>query len=254
MRILDSIELTEGHEAPNTEHITTDIARLNTANLLVPINADDPQDLPDEITIRVRPVGVTMADQSSQVSLVVQGTGLLPQQLYNENTLSHQFPHPVTRCQFAAIQLIYESSPWTDALGLTPGDSVYEKPFAVQVGNHISETRTEPMTTPHPLYGYGGLYSEGLALRDMQPIYFQLFEGLQRTEIVLGTAEQWRDRAVTLDESINHEQSLSLGAALAEGYARLRVDEEGLEYTSIAGEPNAGHPELIDLTFRKIKP
>lgn len=267
MRILPPAEHTDGYEAPSTEYTTPDLAVLDTDDLWESQSTDRADELPAEIRVKVLLDPLPLTDPSARVRLVAGETLLPPQNLYDHDTVCHALEHPLEHYQLQAVALRFEGSPGGELLQLEPDHVIYNKPFAVQMANIIEEARVNPKEEPRHIYGYGGLYADGLPPGEIQQVYFELFEGLERTEISLTTTSQWMERGiipltpshfggqqVITDPNVTYEHSLSLGQALEEGYARLQIPGPGPEpilYASRAYQRVTGRPNGLEITFTR---
>lgn len=268
MKITYPLILTEGYDAPHTEHSTPDLAKLDSQDFWHIKSVDFQFTLPDKIIIQAQADPVPLKTKASQVSLLAQGRALPSQALYDPSTLSHHFAYEPEDCQIQAIRLNFHGSEWQNILPFNPGDLIYEKPFRVQDNRVIHEERSQEENPPRRLYGYGGVYKPGLALNQIQQVYSELFEGINKTEITLTSSSQWQERGVTpfnkgtfhqqhilVESQLTYEQSLNLGAALIEGYAKVKVQDPATNDTFIYASSNATQPHdspnIFLITFTK---
>ncbi len=268
MKITYPLILTEGYDAPNTEQSTPDLAKLDSQDFWHVKSVDFQFTLPDKIIIQAQAEPVPLKAKTAQVSLLAQGKPLPSQALYDPATLSHHFTYEPEDCQIQAIRLKYHGSEWQSLLPFNPGDLIYEKPFRVQENRVIHEEHNQGETSPRRLYGYGGAYKAGLSLNQIQQVYSELFEGINKTEITLTSSSQWHERGVTpfnngtfhqqhilVESQLTYEQSLNLGAALIEGYAKVKVQDpttqDAFVYTSSGVTQPHDSPNILLITFTK---
>ena len=268
MKITYPLTLTKGYNAPNTEHVTPDIAKLDSQDFWHVKSIDFQFTLPEKIKVQVQAEPVPLKTKATQVSLLSQGRALPPQTLYDPATLSHHFTYALEDCQMQAIRLKYHGSEWPDFLPFAPGDLIYEKPFRVQDNRVIHEEHTQDEAPIRRLYGYGGVYKAGLPPSHIQQVYSELFEGVNKTEITLTSSSQWQERGVTpfnkgmfqqqqivTEPELTYEQSLNLGAALTEGYAKIKVQDpttqDAVVYTSSGITQPHDSPNILLITFTK---
>lgn len=268
MKITYPLTLTEGYNAPNTEHATSDIAKLDSQDFWHVKSIDFQFTLPDKIMVQAQAEPVPLKTRAAHVSLLSQGKALPSQALYDPATLSHHFTYDPEDCQMQAIRLKYYGSEWQNLLPFTPNDLIYEKPFRIQDNRIIHEEHTQDESPIRRLYGYGGVYKAGLPPNQIQQVYSELFEGVNKTEITLTSSSQWQERGVIpfnkgtfqqqqilVEPELTYEQSLNLGAALTEGYAKVKVQDpttqDAFIYTSSGVTQPHESPHILLITFTK---
>lgn len=287
MRIVRPLEFFPPEEREEVIPLMTDEGIFDTDTYLQTREssvAEEIESLPETVVMRVKPVPLPIQDLSALISVTSDGIPLREQRIYSPETLAIRFDLNSNLCQFAGIQLQYVTTLTESAkpsVALHEGDVIYEKPFAFAKPGTLVNTFTTNESTrailKNPpgrenvryLYGYGGRFEGGLPLEAYEQIYFEAVDGGDASEIVLTSESIWRSREVSLDgegiyqnhkvmkdPTIKAEQSLNLGAALAGGYASLRItDPEGESqlYHSVSACCPHESPEFIDITFQLTK-
>ena len=219
------------------------------------------------------------------VQLTSENEALESAALYDETIVAYGYDREIRASQWQGMALEYtgigtsisdgESLSFQDnnfSLGKIKVTSpLYLKPFRVEVESHKEHHRTledgSHLITPpavlnkQVLRGYGGYYKEGIPFEHIQQIYYSLTSTHNATRIRLISTEQLQEEGSPpptggenriFTPSLREEEYLSLGGALAAGYASvsLEIEEKIILFKSFRCAPVSGHPTFINVYFK----
>ncbi|HUX78209.1 MAG TPA: hypothetical protein VMW10_00465, partial [Alphaproteobacteria bacterium] len=140
---------------------------------------------------------------------------------------------------------------------------LYIKPFKTEFQDVLERSTTLPsgqiLTSPpgaldtRILRGYGGYYKEGIALDEIQQVYYALTATHSQTRVRLFCAQELQSLSGEMSfDSLHEEEILPLSGALAAGYARLSVlmETSTIQFRSYLCEPVSGHSTFVNVYFR----
>lgn len=285
MPILPHIPPDEGYEPQmpdlNEEEGLLDITHPSTCTLI-----EESKIVAETIILRCTLRPIPLQNKAIQVQLISEGETLNPALLYDENSISYGYTGEIPNSCWQEIALeytgigrgIHEGEAFTFYGNTLPFGTIdvpqplYIKPFRCELSNYHERVTTMPsgMVLRSPpgvldtqmLRGYGGYYKPGIALEDMQQVYYSLTSthndtrvrlvnstslGLQHTPPPHGG--QAFDYQVKF-HNIDPEEYLSLPAALSAGYGKLSVTSDvGVNvFTSFLCESMGGN--VVNVGFR----
>lgn len=284
MRILPPMPLSEGYETPsitlNEEEGVLEIFHPSEGHLL-----KESQIIPEILILRCQMYPLTRPPSDVSVQLIAEDETLESASLYDGSIVAYGYDREICASQWQGIALEYtgigiatsegESLSFQDndlSFGKIKATSpLYLKPFRVEVENHKEHHRTledgsHLITPPHALNkqvlrGYGGYYKEGVSFEHIQQIYYSLTSSHNATRIRLSSTEQLQEEGTPpptggenriFTPSLREEEYLSLGGALAAGYAciSMEIEEKTILFKSFRCAHVSGHPTFINVYFK----
>lgn len=284
MRILPLMPLSEGYETPsvtlNEEEGVLEIFHPSEGHLL-----KESQIIPEILILRcqIHPLARPPSDISVQV--IAEEETLESGPLYDESIVAHGYDREIRASQWQGMALEYTGI----GISISDGESLsfqdntlsfgkikvtsplYLKPFRVEIENHQEHRRTledgSHLITPpgtlnkQVLRGYGGYYKEGIPFEHIQQIYYSLTSTHNVTRIRLISTDQLQEEDSPpptggenriFTPSLREEEYLSLGGALAAGYASisLEIEEKIILFKSFRSAHLSGHPTFINVYFK----
>jgi hypothetical protein len=276
--------LSEGYEAPsitlNEEEGILEIFHPSEGHLL-----KESKIVPTILILRCQIYPIARPPSDISVQLITEEEALESAPLYDESAVAYGYDKETYASQWQGIALDYtgigmsisdeESFSFQDnefSFGkIKVADPLYLKPFRIEVENHRERHRTledgaHLITPPNALNkrvlrGYGGYYKEGISFEHIQQIYYSLTSTHNVTHIRLTSTEQLQEEGSPpptggenhiFTPSLREEEYLSLGGALAAGYASisLEIQEKAIFFKSFRSAPLSGHPTLINVYFK----
>ncbi|MBY0273177.1 MAG: hypothetical protein K2X02_07250 [Alphaproteobacteria bacterium] len=284
MRILPPMSLSDGYETPsialNEEEGVLEIFHPSEGHLL-----KESQIIPEILILRCQIYPMVRPPSDISVQLTAENEVLESSLLYDESIVAYGYDREIRSSQWQGMALEYtgigtsisdgESLSFQDnnfSLGKIKVTSpLYLKPFRIEVESHKEhhltlEDGSHLITPPSALNkqvlrGYGGYYKEGISLEHIQQIYYSLTSTHNLTRIRLISTEQLQEEGTLpptggenriLTPSLREEEYLSLGGALAAGYAciSLEIEEKTILFKSFRCAPVSGHPTFINVYFK----
>lgn len=284
MRILPPMPLSEGYETPsialNEEEGVLEIFHPSEGNLLKESNI-----IPEILILRCQIYPVARPPSDISVQLMAENEVLESVLLYDENIVAYGYGREVRASQWQGIALEYTGigTSISDGESLSFQDNslsfgkikvtspLYLKPFRVEVESHKEhhltlEDGAHLITPPSALNkqvlrGYGGYYKEGISFEHIQQIYYSLTSTHNTTRIRLISTEQLQEEGTPppiggenriFTPFLREEEYLSLGGALAAGYASisLEIEEKTTLFKSFHCSPLIGQPTFINVYFK----
>lgn len=291
MPILPFMSPEEGYEPPmpelNKEQAILDITHPAECTLV-----EESQILAETLVLRCALRPIPLQNKAVHVQLIAEGEPLENACLYDEDAIAYGYEGESKDSCWQAIALDYTGL----GRGVKEGESfvfygntlplgelelkkpLYTKPFACETSNYLERVTTLPsgMVLRSPpgvldtqvLRGYGGYYKPGVALDDIQQVYYSLTSTHQQTRVRLVNSTTLKvqhtppphggtlsDYSVQFVENLHEEEYFSLPAALAAGYGKLPVKSDWGEtvFSSFLCEAVAGFSGLVNVYFR-IRP
>lgn len=224
------------------------------------------------LILRCRLVPVALTNTAARVQLTSENETLTSVPLYEDASVVFGYEHEVSISRWQAIALEYAGTGQEIREGtalpfqgtelsqgtLRLSSPLYFKPFRSEGENHAEQHATqasgERLITPpgvlnkQVLRPYGGYYKPGARLEDIQQVYYSLTSIQQRTGVRLHSSSNVNPSTMVLP-SLRTEESLSLGGALAAGYATISITTDGgdVPMKSFHCEAVAGG---VDVRFR----
>ncbi|OJW50575.1 MAG: hypothetical protein BGO67_05735 [Alphaproteobacteria bacterium 41-28] len=287
MRILPFMPLQEGYEPSspelNQEEGVLDISDDSDCNLI-----EESKIIAETLILRcvLRPIPLT--DRTIHAQLISEGEILESTPLYEEESISYGYEREVENSKWQGMAFDYAGMGrgihqgtqfvfYGEALPLgrlEVENPLYVKPFKIESQNVQERTTTllsgEILTSPpgvldtRVLQGYGGYYKEGVALNEIQQVYYALTPSHSQTRVRLFSSSHLQEQHtpppyggkglsgnVTFS-LLREEEILSLPGAIAAGYARLSVimETHTILFRSYLCEPVPGHHTFVNVYFR----
>lgn len=287
MKILPFRPPDEGYEpfTPelNQEEGVLDITHHGDCTLI-----EESKIVAETIILRCALCPLSLQDNSISVQLIAEGEFLEQAPLYEEESVAYGYEWESESSCWQAIALNYTGI----GRGVCEGESfvfygdtlpsgkievqspLYIKPFRCESSNYQERMTTLPsgmiLRSPpgtldtQTLRGYGGYYKTGIALEDIQQVYYSLTSTHRDTRVRLINSTTLQRQHTPpphggqlFDERIHfsplrEEEYLSLPGALAAGYGRLvvRSDFGETTFSSFLCETVPGFPGLVNVYFR----
>ncbi|MBX9785898.1 MAG: hypothetical protein K2Y08_01030 [Alphaproteobacteria bacterium] len=284
MRILPIMPLSEGYETPsitlNEEEGVLEIFHPSEGHLL-----KESQIIPEILILRCQIYPMARPPSDISVQLIAENEVLESAPLYDESIVTYGYDREIRASQWQGMALEYTGigTSISDGESLSFQDNnfsfgkikvtspLYLKPFRVEVESHKEhhltlEDGAHLITPPgalnkQVLRGYGAYYKEGISSEHIQQIYYSLTSSHNATRIRLISTEQLQEEdspPPTGGENriftppLREEEYLSLGGALAAGYASisLEIEEKTTLFKSFRCAPVSGHPTFINVYFK----
>jgi hypothetical protein len=284
MRILPPMSLSEGYETPsitlNEEEGVLEIFHPSEGHL-----RKESQIIPEILILRCQMCPLAREASDISVQLIAEDEALESAPLYDKSIVAYGHDKEIYASQWQGIALEYTGI----GIAISEGESLsfqdnefsfgkikvtsplYLKPFRVEVENHKERHLTleggAHLITPpsalnkQVLRGYGGYYKEGISFEHIQQIYYSLTSTHNVTRIRLTSTEQLQEEGsppptggqnLIFTPSLREEEYLSLGGALAAGYAciSMEIEEKTILFKSFRCAPLNGHPTFINVYFK----
>lgn len=284
MRILPPMPLSEGYDPPsislNEEEGVLEIFHPSDGHLL-----KESQIIPEILILRCQIYPLVRQPSDISVQLIAEDEALESAPLYDKGIVAYGYDKEIYACQWQGIALEYTGI----GIAVSQGESLsfqdndlsfgkikvtsplYLKPFRVEVESHKEhhltlENGSHLITPPSALNkqvlrGYGGYYKEGTSFEHIQQIYYSLTSTHNATRIRLISTEQLQEEGSPpptggenriFTPSLREEEYLSLGGALAAGYASisLEIEEKTTLFKSFRCASLSGHPTFINVYFK----
>lgn len=284
MRILPPMPLSEGYETPsialNEEEGVLEIFHPSEGHLL-----KESQIIPEILILRCQIYPITRPPSDINVQLIAEDETLESAPLYDKGAVAYGYDKEIYASQWQGMALEYTgigmSISGEESLSFQHNEfsfgkikvasPLYLKPFRVEVESHKEHHRTledgaRLITPPNALNkqvlrGYGGYYKEGIPFEHIQQIYYSLTSTHNLTRIRLISTEQLQEEGTPpptggdnriFTPSLREEEYLSLGGALAAGFASisLEIEDKTILFKSFRSAPLSGHPTLINVYFK----
>lgn len=284
MRILSFLPFQEGYEPisfeSNQELGVLDIFHPSEETLL-----EESKMVPEVLILRCNLKPIPMVHTSTQAQLILEGEALKSIPLYRKGSIAYGYDREGESSHWQGIALNYLGTGQGSYHGekftfqgttLPMGEIAcenpfYIKPFCVETQNHQERQTTlisqQLLTSPpgilnvRVLRGYGGYYKPGIALEEIQQIYYSLSAIQSDTRIRLYTSSQLKlnltppplgGKGIAFHPPPKEEEFLSLSGALAAGYAHIDVITEfnTVTFHSYLGETIADAPPQLNVYFK----
>jgi hypothetical protein len=277
-----------GYEPPvpevNEEEAVLDISHPGRCTLV-----EDSHFMAETLILRCALRPLPLENPKIHVQLMTDEGPLKPTFLYDEESISYGYEGEILQSCWQGISLDYTgigrfvkdgkesvfygtTLPFGKLEGRTP---LYVKPFHVERSPYQEQLTTLPSgqllrsppgkTDVQFLRGYGGYYKEGIALEEMQQVYYSLTSTGPHTRVRLMNSTHLQaqqtppphggpcfDYQVQFIPTLHKEEYLSLPGALAAGYAKISITSElgSVVFSSFSCEPISGFPGEINVGFR----
>lgn len=288
VRILPFMPPPQGYEPPsvelNQEEGVLDISHPSTCDLL-----QESQIVADTLILRCILRPLLIENKQIKVQLISESVTLESTDLYAEGSVTYGYAWDVEKSQCRGIAIEYAGLGKTickDEIFVFYGKELtngkldistplYLKPFQIETQHHQERSttlRTGHLLSSPPgklnsqiLRGYGGYYKEGIALHEIQQIYYALASVQTQTRVRLYSSSTLQDnhtppplggssfnQDVIFYPEPREEEYLSLPGTIAAGYVRVVVETGWGQVTfrSFQCEPVPGHPSFINLYFK----
>ncbi|MBY0501450.1 MAG: hypothetical protein K2P93_05555 [Alphaproteobacteria bacterium] len=288
MRILPFMPSPQGYEPPsvelNQEEGVLDIFHPSPCDLF-----QESQIIAETLILRCVLSALPIENKKIKIQLISENVALESTELYAENAVTYGYEWDVEKSQCQGIVIEYlglgkgvfkgeafvfygKDLPEGKLVISTP---LYLKPFQIETQHHQERSttlRTGQVLSSPPgklntqiLRGYGGYYKEGIALSDIQQIYYALTSVQTQTRVRLYSSSTLQDNHTLppLGGSIfnqdvifysppREEEYLSLPGTIAAGYVQVVVETGWgqIVFRSFQCEPVPGHPNFINLYFK----
>lgn len=288
MSILPYTSPHEGYE-PQTPELNQEEGVLDISHPSACTIEEESKLVAETIVLRCALRPIPLQNKGIHVQFIAEGDALDQANLYEEGSISYGYEWDWSDSCWQGVALDYtgigraihegeshlfygNSLPLGQIEVKTP---LYLKPFKYEVGNYqermTSLSSGQVLRTPpgildsQVLRGYGGYYKPGVALEDIQQVYYTLTSTHRQTQVRLTNSSHLQeqhtppphggqafDYAVRFQSELLEEEYLNLPGALAAGYARLSVSSElgTISFSSFLCEPILGFPNLVNVYFR----
>jgi hypothetical protein len=290
MHILPFMPLQAGYE-PSTPELNQDEGVLDIFHESDCVLVEDSKIVAETLILRCALRPIPLENKTIHVQLISEGETLENTPLYEEESISYGYEREVENSWWQGIALdyvglgrgVYQEKPFVFYGTTLPygkleiEGSLYLKPFKFESQNVQERSTTLPsgevITSPpgvldtRVLRGYGGYYKEGIALEEIQQIYYALTSTHSQTRVKLFSSSDLQEQQtppphggkglggnVTFSP-IEQEEILTLSGAIAAGHARLSASMEGetILFRSYLCEPVSGHTTFMNVYFRPSK-
>jgi hypothetical protein len=287
MRILPFMPLHEGYE-PSTPELNQEEGVLDISHDSDCILIEESKIVAETLILRCVLRPIPLENETTHVQLISEGETLDGTPLYDEESISYGYEREVEHSRWQGIALDYAGM----GRGLHQGNSfvfygetlplgkleidspLYVKPFKIESQNVQERTTTLPsgeiLTSPpgvldtRVLRGYGGYYKEGVAVDEIQQIYYALTPSHSQTRIRLFSSSHLQEEHIPpplggkgLSGNVTfgphrEEELLTLSGAIAAGYAHLSVimETHTILFRSYLCEAVPGHHTFVNVYFR----
>lgn len=284
MRILPFLPPHEGYE-PSSVELNEEEGVLDISDESDCILLEETKIVAETLILRCALRPIPMAHKTTQVQLISEGELLKPTPLYGKESISYGYEREVENSQWRGVALeyvnigrgIHQGETFTFHGKNLPmgkiecGNPLYIKPFRIESQNHQVRQTTLPsgqiLTSPpgildaRVLRGYGGYYKEGIAIEEIQQVYYSLTSTHSHTRVRLYSSSTLREnqtppplggKDIIFNTHPIEEESLTLPGALAAGYAHFFVTTDcgQNQFRSFLVEPVPGHTTLMNVYFK----
>jgi len=288
MPILPFTSLDDGYE-PATPELNEEEGVLDISHPSDCILQEESKIIAETLVLRCSLRPIPLQNKAIHVQLIAEGEVLENAPLYEDESVAYGYGWESESSGWKGIALDYAGIgrgvyagetfifygnrlPFGEMILKNP---LYLKPFNCEVGNYqermTSLSSGQVLRSPPGaldtqfLRGYGGYYKPGIALEDIQQVYYTITSTHRQTRVRLVNSTTLQEQhtspphggqafnyQVQFIPTLLEEEYLSLPGALASGYAHLSVTSElGItSFSSFLCEPIPGLPNLVNVYFR----